>query len=391
MAEAAPQFATQDPKWFVSLDPKKYVNSAAISGDGSRVVAGTFFHAYKPTDIYADIPIPPAPDQFGTYCFDADGKPLWLDQFTGYEGVYAVAISDDGSIAASGGWYSHTPLQAFIRAYDATDGTLLLNNYLPARVNQIALSADGATFAAASDNLYLFQQTNGVFGKTPAVFRLQGETNSVQSVSISADGRLIVIGDAQGNLYLIENDNGAIGNTYLWNDPSLTVVHGVAMAADGEWFTAVGSSQYAFLFTPDSIQHGSDFARYDFGSTARAGWVAITNDGSFVSVVRNYGKQGYVYGLQNLDQEFTSLWGNPLLVLANPNSTSVDANGDYVTVADGYPDNTPGHFYLIDGKTGGPLWMYTTKNMNWPMSISANAAGISAGSDLGTVYYFTPD
>ena len=71
-------------------------------------------------------------------------------------------------------------------------------------------------------------------------------------------------------------------------------------------------------------------------------------------------------------------------------ATVLDAKGKYVTVADGYPDGTPGDFYLFDGATGNQLWQYTTKNMNWPMFISSDGTGIVAGSDLGSVYYFTP-
>ncbi len=392
MAQVAPQAVPKTPKWNISLDPKKYVNSAAISGDSTKVVAGTFYHAYKPADSLAKtLPAPPGPDQFGTYCFNSDGKQLWVDQFTGWEGVYAVAISDDGTVAASGGWYSHNPWRGFIRAYAASDGKLLLNNLIGARVNQLALSANGATLVAAADNLYLFQQANGVFPKTPAVFKLSGTKNSVQSVAISGDGRAIVIGDELGYVYLVENNKGRFGNIFRWSDPSLTVVHGVAMAAEGGFFAAVGSSQLAYLFTPVTIQSGKPYATYDFGSVARAGWVAIDAAGDFVSVVRNYQQTGFVYGLENANQSLKLRWNNPQSTLANPNSTTVDAKGEYITVADGYPDNTPGHFYLFAASTGDALWQYQTKNMNWPMGISSNGTGIVAGSDLGSVYYFTPD
>lgn len=48
---------------------------------------------------------------FGTYGFtrDGGGQPAWTDLFNGYEGVYAVAVSGDGSTAASGGWFSQSP------------------------------------------------------------------------------------------------------------------------------------------------------------------------------------------------------------------------------------------------------------------------------------------
>ncbi len=81
----------------------------------------------------------------------------------------------------------------------------------------------------------------------------------------------------------------------------------------------------------------------------------------------------------------TKLWANA--TLHNPNSTSLDSAGQFVTVADGYPDGKPGTFYLYD--TAGNLkWSYKTSNMSWPMLISSNATGIAAGSDDSNVYYF---
>jgi outer membrane protein assembly factor BamB len=391
MAQPSPQTISKQPKWVVSLDPKKYVNSTAISGSGALVVAGTFFHAYKPTDSLFDMTAALASglDQFGTYCFDSTGKQLWADEFTGYEGVYCVAISDDGSTAASGGWFSYNPLQGFVRAYSTADGTQLFNYPVAgSRINALALSADGTTLVAGADSLYIFQQSGGVFPTTPSILTLSGAGNSVQTVSISADGTSIVMGDAQGNVYLIEN--GDVSQPYKWSADSLKTVHSVAMAASGGSFAVVGASQYVYLFTTDTFKNGEPYATYDLGSVSRAGWVAITMAGDFISAITNDGKAGLVYGLQNRNQNLVLLWSKPQPTLANPNSTSVDFNGNYVSVADGYPDGTPGHFYLFDAATGNPLWQYQTTNMSWPMFISSNGSGIVAGSDQGSVFYFTP-
>jgi WD40 repeat protein len=394
MAQPSPQTVSKQPKWVASLDPKEYVNSTAISGSGALVVAGTFFHTYKPTDPLFDpaAAIAAGPSNFGTYCFDLNGKQLWADNFSGYEGIYCVGISDDGSTAASGGWYSNQPFEGFVRAFSAANGARILNYLVAgARINTLALSENGTTLVAGGDSLYLFQQSGGFFGATPAVLKLTGLRNSVQAVSISADGSAIVMGDAQGTVYLIQNNNGQIGQVYKWSSPSLKTVHAVAMAAQEPWFAVVGASQYVYLFTPDTIKTGNYFAVYDFGKPVRAGWVAISGAGDFISAVCNDGKAGLVYGLQENNQELELLWTSPQPTLANPNSTSVDLDAKYVSVADGYPDGTPGHFYLFDGLTGSQLWQYETSNMSWPMFLSSNGTGIVAGSDLGSVYYFTPE
>lgn len=392
MPQPSPQAISKQPEWVVSIDPTEYVNSTAISGLAGLVVAGTFFHAYKPDSLDAPLETASEPNEFGTYCFDSSGKQLWADKFQGYEGVYCVAISDDGTTAASGGWYSYNPLQGFVRAYSTADGTQLFNYLVDgSRISSLALSADGTTLVAGADNLYLFQQSDGVFPATPSIFTLSGPGNSVQSVSLSGDATLIVMGDAQGNVYLIENNDGKIGEVYQWSSTDLETVHAVAMAPLGGWFAVVGYSQYAYLFSIDSIKNNEYVAVYDFGTVGRAGWVAISMAGDFVSAVRNDDKAGLVYGLQNTNTSLELLWSNPQSTLANPNSTSVDFLVRYVSVADGYPDGTPGHFYLFDARTGNLLWQYTTTNMSWPMFISSNGNGIVAGSDQGSVYYFTPE
>ncbi len=45
--------------------------------------------------------------------------------------------------------------------------------------------------------------------------------------------------------------------------------------------------------------------------------------------------------------------------------------------------------YCFD-RDGNQLWVYETDNMSWAMQISADATGIVAGSDTGSIYYFTP-
>ena len=73
----------------------------------------------------------------------------------------------------------------------------------------------------------------------------------------------------------------------------------------------------------------------------------------------------------------------------NPNSTSVDGAGQYVTVADGYPVGTPSAFYLFDAAAGDQIAQWPTSNMNWPMVISKNGAAIVGGGDDGLLYYFS--
>lgn len=372
-------------KWQQQLDPPYYVNSTAISADGKVVVAGTFFHNYG-----GGTPVAQA-DQFGTFCFDNYGNQLWADKFVGYEGVYWVAVSADGTTAASGGCITQTPFQGYVRAYDVANGPAnILDARLPARVNELALSANGDTLVVAADKVYLFTRTDGVFSTTPATYALSGTDNNAQSISVSADGCLFVVGDYLGNFYFFQNDGGSIKLLGEWNDPSLKTIHSVTISADGNWMATCGSDSVVYLFSQTSMTQPTPgiSGSYLMDTGGRAGCVALSGNGGFISAVSNQGESGAVYCLQNNTGVPAFLWKQP--TPRNPNSTSMDAQANYVTVADGYPDGKPGDFILFDRASGDQLWTYQTLNMNWPMFISADASGIVAGSDHGDVFYFTP-
>ena len=376
---------TQSPQWIRQMDPPYYVNSTAISMNGERVIAGTFFFAYSPTGEYET---PALPKQFGTFCLDSHGNQLWADKFQGVEGVYTVAISPSGGVAAAGGMIQ--PQTGFLRVYNANDGTQLANYSAGARINQIALSMDGGVIVAGADKVYLAEQRNGQFPQTPSTFSVPTTTrNNVQSVSMPKDGSWFAVGDYAGTVYMIENNAGSVGMVYQSSTGLLGTVHCVAAAALGDWFIAVGGDPVVYLFSTQSIQQGTYVDKFTLPATGRVGWAAISATGETISVVQNNGKAGVVYGLQNKGGKLSQFWSQT--TLANPNSTSLDAAGLQVTVADGYPDGTPGHFYLLNGTNGDPVWNYETSNMSWPMFIDSFGDGIVAGSDNGDVYYFTPE
>src|SRR5579872_2196797 len=71
---------TTTPEWYKHLSSTFWVNSVAISNDAGRVIAGTFFHDYT-----ASTPGPNTAGTFGAYCYNADGTPLWRDEFAAVE------------------------------------------------------------------------------------------------------------------------------------------------------------------------------------------------------------------------------------------------------------------------------------------------------------------
>jgi WD40 repeat protein len=128
----------------------QYVNSVGISGDGQTVIGGTYFYDYRKNANQPAFTV-------GVFVWNANGKLRWHDKFSATEGVYWVALSRDGTIAAAGGLEAHA--NGFIYAYDALGGGKQLSDTTNSRVNMVGLSGDGAYFVAGSNSLRLYKRT----------------------------------------------------------------------------------------------------------------------------------------------------------------------------------------------------------------------------------------
>lgn len=350
-----------------------YINSVGISGDGQLVIAGNYYHNYSTTANHTPTTDPSF--TVGVFLWNAAGTLQWKDTFSATEGVYWTALSRDGSYAASGGLLSQG--KGFIYAYDATTGNKTLNYATSARVNRVALSQDGTYLVAGDRSIYLFKRTGASWSAPQIIPCDTGDT--VVSVDIS--------GTYNGNVMLIHNNNGVAGTPVTWQQPSGSI-YWVAMAFGGTAFVVGARNASAFGFNTSTFSGTSAPAwSIPLPGCSRCGCVAISDDGSLVSAVGNVSKTGKVFLYSISSNPPKQLWVNN--TLHNPNSTSLDSVGKFVTVADGQPDGTPGAFYLYTG-AGAPQWTCATSNMSWPMQISADASAIAAGSDDSDVYYFTP-
>lgn len=373
------------PRWIRSLHYPYYVNSVAVSGDGRVVVAGTFYHVYEEQRRSGATG---EDGTFGTYCFAADGTPMWRDTFAGWQGIYWVALSRNGAWAASGGWYSQNPYQGILRAYAVGSGERVLDHATASRVNAVALSADGTFLVAAAEALHLFHRGGDTFDPTPSTLTLTaGDT--AETVALSQDGRWVACGTYQGDVVLAENRNGALGDTHRWSLPGGGTIHCVSMSDDGAWIAVGASGGALWVLSRDRVLAGEDAAWSE--PLAEGGsiyFAAVSGDGAVISAVVNDGSAGAVYVFANEGCSGTLLWRRS--VARNPNSTSLDWAGRFVAVADGHPDGTPGHFYLFDRASGTLLGMLSADTMCWPMFLAADGSAIAAGCDDSSVYYFVP-
>ena len=393
--------------WQKTPETGHFINSVACSADGTRVIAGTFLHTYPKSDAYAttfakrrglqaDIDLDTT-GMFHTYCWDYQGNLLWSVLSSTYEGVYWVAMSADGNVAASGGWYSQSPLNGYIAAYDAGTGAPLMPNYpTDSRVNQVALSANGTVLAAASNRLHLFINTGSGFPGTPWEWTpppsSTGDDVNVIACGVSADGQYVCAGTSSGKVVLFKIANGAVTQTSpTWpTTDDGSIVHSLAMATNGAGFAAgMSAGQFGYFDCASFLTSGTPTWVNTLSGNAGAVYgVGIAGDAGTVSVVVNTGDTGEVAAYSNAGVQAAQLWLRDLP--ANPNETSIDGRGIWVATADGHPDGTPGHFTLFNASSGDQVWQFTTGNMSWPIQLSENGRVCVAGSDDGSVYFFAP-
>jgi WD40 repeat protein len=364
------------------------VNSVAISDDGSRIIAGTYYYPFDGTQrMQTD-------GTFGVYCYDKKGDRQWADEFDGDEGVYSVAISNDGKVAAAGGlrqggkYGRSSPTLGLLRAYDAAKGKTLLDFKDPqfnTIVNSVAISKHGTVLGAGTKTtLYVFSAAGGSFPSAPAV--PFGVTQSVDSIAVAPDGNWFAACGKNGCVYSGDVQSGSVNNPVLWTETSHTHFVSVAIPASGDNF-AVAGGNVVYLFNRKSARTGY-IAQYKLPASSGTSirFVSMSSDGKLAIAAANHGTAGVLFALTVGTHGFTPAWSFP--TTHNPNSTTTDKASHYFTLADGYPDDVPGSFCLY-AKTG-KIWQCSTPKMNWPMVISADGQSIAGGGDDNTLYFFVP-
>lgn len=392
--------------WIHTPQPGNYVNSVAVSADGGTVIGGTFKHTYSEgvarprrtpaaeAEGQAATAPAAASTDYGVYCYDGGSGALrWSDVFAAYEGVYWVTVSSDGSRAAAGGTWSESPYAGFVRAYDASNGTMLLDYRTSARVNQVAMSADGKWLIAGADCVMLFKydSTSGQYKKTGG-FTPGGGTGSseVVSVGISADGNSMIYAQYTGTMGYALNEGGLIAVLKTFTIPNGGYCHSTSLSATGKYFATGGNGGQFYMFdVAQFLQTGQPTYTCQTSAQGAIYGVAVAEDGSSYAGVINAGDAGEVYlvpvvgGVQAPAQKFSTQ--------RNPNCVTLNSTYGLMAVADGHPDGTPGHFYLYSniGSTATETWCYTTQNdMSWPIAIAANGQSVIGGSDDSSIYSF---
>jgi hypothetical protein len=425
--EIAMPVTAKTPKWLQSLSTVSWVNSVAISDDGSRVVGVTYVHDYENKDqphVFA---------KFGTYCYDSSGARLWAKPVIGWDGVFAAGISGDGTVAAGGGLFTNgltaPQLTGLLTIFDAANGNVLFDspaampNPIAGRVNVVALSSSGNVAAAAADQLYVFIGGGGTYvpaGSTvpPGAPDFRTVLGRVAAVAVHPSGTWLAACNQQGQILVATISAGAIDRTFLLKvaDESIGLAAApaakapvlflsVAISAKTDAFIA-GGCNVVYRGTLSDVIAGNPLVRYDAGDPAApAGSLdpitsmprakpnvrstSISGDGATFAAVANRSTSGNNTGQLLIYTAETPAPTAKASLPYNPNGVSLDGAAQFVAVSDGYPVGKLAAFYRFD-LSGQEIWRCTTPNMNWPVAVSADGSAIAGGGDDGCLYYFLP-
>jgi len=407
----------------------EWVNSVAISADSQRLVGGTFKYDYADGARLRE--------HLGIFCYDGQGTELWQDYGDYWGGVFSVAISADGSVAAAGGWRDRT--HGLLRAYRADPGNMgktgkALKRMIPldcqtitSRVSAVSLSADAKILAAAAERVYVFRRGAGGYTEVPGHPGLV-LGSGVNAVAVHPSGKWLVASSKRGAVLCAElNAQGEIGKTHTWQAMATAVnrtlpnsalapvnLNCIAIAGDSDRFAA-GGADFVFVYSRremlnlaawdgkspappfpqqlDTWNGDSPISQKRGGCADNVRWLSLSADGKRLAVIVNRrlsgDKRGMVlfYEFAPANRTWKLAWEHRLPHF--PNCVSMDPKGTRIAVAYGFPEKSPGGFCMLDAK-GDEQWSYATDDMNWPIAFSGNGKAIAAGGDDGNLYYFKP-
>jgi len=213
-------------------------------------------------------------------------------------------------------------------------------------------------------------------------------------VAVHPSGQWLVACGRQGKVHLVTLNAGVVSGVFTWTAPAPRDFLVCAIAADSNDFV-VGGNNKVYLFTKASMTNGpqpqfvDQFDTPDGHTSQDVRWVATSADSGVISVVQNLGNDdnGLLLRLSNQSGSLTQV-GQAIKLRHNPNSTSIDLAGTFITVADGHPIGTEGVYYLFRASNGNKESDFPLPEMSWPMLISGDGTVAFAGSDNGNVYYF---
>ncbi len=427
MTNPAPPHQMTSAWTYPQSSPGLWFNTTDASQNGAVLVGGSFQF-----DTTAN---------FGFYVLNQAGQVLQSDVWdNAYEGVFWVKLNAGGTIAAGGGWLTST-YTGQLRAISVGDGSVLLTQSTGSRVNQIAMSADGAilaagcgaTYSGSGQQIYLYALHDHAY---KALTGLTSASNSVQSLAMSADGQWLVAGfypnGSAPALILFQVTPTGLVQSQAWSIPATNAmaepedadvrgfvkehfaalasrgvrteassggayVKSVAMSADGSKFAVAisGTNGIYYFDSKIFIQSGAAQWQYVLPGISTSSCVGLSSDGTFLVGLSNGSAPlvGHAYRVDDAGSSGTLAWSTPVEYWPNPSNRILGGGDALVSFGTGEPNKdgtlTPGHYYVLDANNGAGLGVFDTSAMNWPFQLSADGTFAIGGSDDGYLYGFS--
>ncbi|MBK8286659.1 MAG: hypothetical protein IPK97_18350 [Ahniella sp.] len=395
-ASAVPDVAaietTSPMRWRVAPHADRhYINALAASADGTAILAGTWHRDY--TQKLTDGQLPKLAE-YGAYLLDAHGKPRWKHEFSAHEGVYSVALSADGLLAAVGGWYSQAPRTGFVHIHRGDSGEpLVLFRSAPDRINSLAIEGNRSlVVAGGTQRLYLFEQHSGRFDALPIDLALPdpsaGTTRAahVTAVAVNADGSRVLATTSVGQVILVRHEPDEASVLQVWQADGSA--RSMMMSADGRFaVVGAGKDQVVGLELATFEATGKPAWQTRFDEATSLVGVAIGTDGQAVMALGKSGTGGLLGRFDPGKKPGKWLWQVELDV--TPHALALAHDGLHLALAAGERAGQQGSFHLFDAVSGRQVWQQATGDVNWSVTFARDADLILGGSDDGGVYAFT--
>jgi len=319
--------------------------------------------------------------------------------YTSAATVNVVAVSADGKYMVAGTDDDFgAEHELFFFNTSAHDGIPMWSFNSPSRINSLAISANGKYIVAGSgDIVYFFNSTVPETGNKQFMWREMG-FNGFVSVDISADGKIIVMGEESAN-------NGQlIVKNYLGVDIlSYQIGHGdaiflsVAISADGEYIAVGktdldGTSFDETVYFFNTTDYDDDIPMWSFDTAQDMDLMAISADGEYIVAGSSNGKIAYLFNssLPALGNNKLPVW-NFSMETGGVNSVDISADGKDIVL--GLEDSNAGEdlgaVVLLNNsrpefdpyeKYEEWLWIYETAGNVSSVAITADGEYIVAGT-----------
>lgn len=239
-------------------------------------------------------------------------------------------------------------------------------------VTSLSISADGKYVAVGNKDgvVYLLDREKGVELWRYTIWE------GVNAISISGDGSYIAVGGNSRILYLFDKELS--GKSYLWRYPLGAAVLDVAISKDGRYIVAGSFDHNVYFF-----ESGRPKPLWSYLTEGSVRSVDISEDGSFLAVGSDGGYL-YIFGREYTHYTFISRFkaGGPI--------RSVSISGDGYSVAAGSSD---GYVYFQDTRKdeNDYTWRHRLKSKVTSVSVSDDGGFAAAGDSSGRIYLFDKD